>query len=532
MCRHLFLFSLFLFTFLLFPPASVLGYVAQTTLRTNISSDKLYKEACTAVVDPSVDYVGLIAGLTSNHQLVCFKPGTYTHEVLIQNKQNLTLLAPEEGVTIQTTTLKTSLPQAPLDIRNSSNIFISGFKFINQHTFTGTTADTQWSNGIYINESNNVTFSNIKVQGNGKNSIFAGSSSNIQFLNTSTSCWYFCVAAWGTTSLRSDVYFKDSEFTANSGIPNEDHTMFWTAWSNWLFEDTTFNQINAWGFISGGASDSDKNDLTVRGTTLTGTLSAWIARHENYYALNVYLQGQYPAGIEDFITYGCWEGDDCSDYPNSIAYRFHVYRIPSANRPTAGQVDLVTNAAISGWALDPDIPAQSIVVQLIFDGPPGMGTLANVPTNVYRSDINQTMGISGNHGFSFQVPEQYKDCKPHVFYAYAAGDSSPNTQVRLSPGIYYFCPQTTPTPTPASTPTPSPLVKHNIFAFNNLIPNLGKSGSFSADLDGSGKVDISDYNLLVSDFSKTGMSGFIPADINKDGKVDIFDYNILINNFE
>jgi len=57
-----------------------------------------------------------------------------------------------------------------------------------------------------------------------------------------------------------------------------------------------------------------------------------------------------------------------------------------------------------------------------------------------------------------------------------------------------------------------------------VFPNPG-------DLNNDGKVDIFDYNILVSNFGKTGTSGFIPADINKDGKVDIFDYNILISNF-
>lgn len=46
-----------------------------------------------------------------------------------------------------------------------------------------------------------------------------------------------------------------------------------------------------------------------------------------------------------------------------------------------------------------------------------------------------------------------------------------------------------------------------------------------------GKVNIYDYNLLVTDFGKTGANGFSPADIDVNGKVDIFDYNILVGNF-
>ena len=66
------------------------------------------------------------------------------------------------------------------------------------------------------------------------------------------------------------------------------------------------------------------------------------------------------------------------------------------------------------------------------------------------------------------------------------------------------------------------LIQGNFEVANNYL--LG-------DLDGNKKVDIFDYNILVSNFGKSGSPGWIPADINKDGKVDIFDYNILVGNF-
>ena len=49
------------------------------------------------------------------------------------------------------------------------------------------------------------------------------------------------------------------------------------------------------------------------------------------------------------------------------------------------------------------------------------------------------------------------------------------------------------------------------------------------DVDGNGKVDIFDYNALLSDFGKT-QTGLL-SDLDKNGKVDIFDYNILLSNF-
>ncbi len=58
-----------------------------------------------------------------------------------------------------------------------------------------------------------------------------------------------------------------------------------------------------------------------------------------------------------------------------------------------------------------------------------------------------------------------------------------------------------------------------------------KAKDTTSDLNNDGKVDIFDYNILISNFGKTGSPGWIPADINKDGKVDIFDYNILVGEF-
>ncbi len=49
------------------------------------------------------------------------------------------------------------------------------------------------------------------------------------------------------------------------------------------------------------------------------------------------------------------------------------------------------------------------------------------------------------------------------------------------------------------------------------------------DINGDGKVDIFDYNQILTDFNKTGSN--LLTDLNASGKVDIFDYNILLSNF-
>ncbi len=70
------------------------------------------------------------------------------------------------------------------------------------------------------------------------------------------------------------------------------------------------------------------------------------------------------------------------------------------------------------------------------------------------------------------------------------------------------------TPTPTVTPTPT-----------------ATSTPLAGDINKDGKVNISDYNVFVGNFGKTGTVGFIPSDIIKNGKIDIFDYNVLVGNF-
>jgi len=71
-----------------------------------------------------------------------------------------------------------------------------------------------------------------------------------------------------------------------------------------------------------------------------------------------------------------------------------------------------------------------------------------------------------------------------------------------------------PSNTPAVHNTNTPVVSHK-----------------PADINSDGKVDIFDYNLIITNFGKTGAAGFTSSDIDTNGKVDIFDYNTLISNF-
>ena len=69
-------------------------------------------------------------------------------------------------------------------------------------------------------------------------------------------------------------------------------------------------------------------------------------------------------------------------------------------------------------------------------------------------------------------------------------------------------------PSVIPTPTPSPAASPS-----------GKPG----DIDGNNRVDIFDYNTLLTNFGRNGTN--LPGDFDRNGRVDIFDLNTLLSNF-
>ena len=60
-------------------------------------------------------------------------------------------------------------------------------------------------------------------------------------------------------------------------------------------------------------------------------------------------------------------------------------------------------------------------------------------------------------------------------------------------------------------------------------PNQPSISHLKGDINNDGKVDIFDYNIMITNFGQTNCGN--PADVDGNCKVDIFDYNILISNF-
>jgi hypothetical protein len=103
----------------------------------------------------------------------------------------------------------------------------------------------------------------------------------------------------------------------------------------------------------------------------------------------------------------------------------------------------VTVLRAAGWSYDPGTPAASIPVHIYVTDPAGKTTSRAITANQSRPDVNKVMGVSGNHGYSTDIPVaaggQYTVC------TYGLAVSRLTTGNSLL-GCKSVTPQTTPAP--------------------------------------------------------------------------------------
>jgi hypothetical protein len=86
-----------------------------------------------------------------------------------------------------------------------------------------------------------------------------------------------------------------------------------------------------------------------------------------------------------------------------------------------GTIDSVdANGRVQGWAYAAQSSWQSVTVHAYVDGPSNAGgTFAGAySARANRPDVNYAFGITGSHGFDFNLPISYRDGKQHTLYLY------------------------------------------------------------------------------------------------------------------
>jgi hypothetical protein len=125
---------------------------------------------------------------------------------------------------------------------------------------------------------------------------------------------------------------------------------------------------------------------------------------------------------------------------------------PPANQTPVGAFDEIrlSDGVIRGWSYDPNTSSSSNNVHIYIDGPAGGGgtLLSGFATNVLRSDVNSSFGITGNHGFEYIIPAAYRNGVSHSIYVYGIDTSNAAISALLTGSPKSFTLSVTPPPPP------------------------------------------------------------------------------------
>lgn len=125
----------------------------------------------------------------------------------------------------------------------------------------------------------------------------------------------------------------------------------------------------------------------------------------------------------------CWSS--CSGSESSPAVTRSV--TVTVNTNPIGSFDYAGCDTLTGWAFDQNNTGVSIDIDLYRDGPYGAGGtfIGRYSANIYRSDVNSTYNITGNHGFSIATPPSLKDGNSHRLYVYAIDSNGGNNVLTI-----------------------------------------------------------------------------------------------------
>jgi hypothetical protein len=91
---------------------------------------------------------------------------------------------------------------------------------------------------------------------------------------------------------------------------------------------------------------------------------------------------------------------------------------PKDLRQFDGELELVEQNTIRGWAIDRNLPDEPIEVDIFVDEE----IVSVIPADEPRPDLNEK-GLAG-HGFSYTIPDRWNDGKSHVVRIQPSGSSN------------------------------------------------------------------------------------------------------------
>jgi uncharacterized repeat protein (TIGR01451 family) len=97
---------------------------------------------------------------------------------------------------------------------------------------------------------------------------------------------------------------------------------------------------------------------------------------------------------------------------------------PPQNTLPQGYLDGADCNAIWGWSVDFNETTTPVHIEV--DDVAGRSVITGL-SNLFRSDVNAALGLTGNHAFNIATPTSLKDGTPHVIYVYGVDVDSTGT---------------------------------------------------------------------------------------------------------
>jgi hypothetical protein len=291
---------------------------------------------CGHVIRPDDDFAARLAAVPTGRgrQTVCVAPGLYHHEILIANRQDLSLVAAHGDATIATKSYGFAPwatpgqdPGAPIQIWQSHGIEIDGFEIDNLFTYQlvigpdGELDQTQMvSRAVEILDSTAIRLANSHLVGPGKQLLHTEHANDIVVEASQLDCYYFCVDARYST-----IELRRTAFRAEHVNPADTHALLWTDHATQRYLNCTMTMVTGKSLFA-GVNDFATDTLEVAGSTeVSAAAEAWVSQHPNYNGTHLAVRGSYPALADwyfiDFMG-GGWQAasEICYEPVSAAAY--------------------------------------------------------------------------------------------------------------------------------------------------------------------------------------------------------------------
>lgn len=296
--------------------------------------------------------------------------------------------------------------------------------------------------------------------------------------------------------------------------------------------------LHAWPSTSGNYTDTTVTDNTIDcGSKRRCGFALYLGAHGWYQTMS------YGGSIHDNTVTNAQSGLVIDDFYNTEVYNNHVanvsghaYTIGSASYGIDRSKDTLGSAFTSvNW--DGTIPYMSCPNECSIPQKNAAFVSQSIPSTMFAGNqysITVTMTNTGSTEWTKRTGYalQPYDSGVSGFWGVQKADLTPNEAIGIVGDIQKeFSITVTAPAAPGTYPLQWRMAQNGSNWFGDPSTRMSilvLPHRRPADINADGVIDIFDYNIMVAQYGRTGTND---ADINDDNKVDIYDYNLLVTDF-